>query len=94
MVIPIGFSAPVTFELNSGGNFSTPTVKSCGIEIKSAGENMAGSDEQCVDPGIDRLTYTSTDNSSNFDQMSYDYGVLANLGNRTTDYATNVNDFE
>jgi hypothetical protein len=91
MIIPIGFSAPITFELNGPLNSSTSSLKPCSIVFQSAGENVASSSPQCTDTNIARKTYTSSMNSSDFDQLSYDYGVMANMGTRSTTYSSTVN---
>ena len=91
MVIPSGFVAPVVIELNGAGNSSTPSLKSCSVVIQSAGENMAGSNPQCTDISISRRTYSSSVNSTIYDQLSYDYGVIQNTGVRQSSYSDDVN---
>jgi hypothetical protein len=91
MVVPSGFSAPVVFELNGLSNTSMPVLKSCAVIFQSAGENVGSSNPQCSDQNILRSTYTSSTNSTNYDQLSYDYGVISNLGSRSTDYSATVN---
>ena len=91
MVVPSGFSAPVVFELNGLSNTSTPVLKSCAVIFQSAGENVGSSDPQCTDPSSARSTYTSSINSTDYDQLSFDYGVISNLGSRSTIYASTVN---
>lgn len=91
MVVPSGFSAPVVFELSGSSNISVPVLKSCAVIFQSAGENVGSSDPQCTDPSYARRTYTSSINSTDYDQLTYDYGVISNLGSRTTIYADNVN---
>ncbi len=91
MVVPPGFSAPVVFGLSSPPNTSMPVLKACSIIFQSAGENVGSSNPQCTDTSLSRFTYTSSLNSTNYDQLSYDYGVISNLGPRSTAYASNVN---
>jgi hypothetical protein len=91
MVVPTGFSAPVIFELNGSSNTSMPVLKSCAVVFQSAGENVGSSNPQCTDPNPLRNTYTSSVNSTDYDQLSYDYGVISNLGSRPTTYSATVN---
>lgn len=91
MTVPVGFSAPVVFDLNGSSNTSTPVLRACSITFQSAGENVAGSGPQCMDTNIARRTYASSANSSDYDQLSYDYGVISNTGPRLTNYADSVN---
>jgi hypothetical protein len=91
MSVPYGFSAPAVFELNGSSNQSTPLLKACAVIFQSAGENVGGSNPQCTDPNPSLRTYTSSVNSTNYDQLSYNYGVISNLGARPTTYASNVN---
>jgi hypothetical protein len=91
MVVPSGFSAPVVFELNGSSNTSMPVLKSCAVIFQSAGENVGSSDPQCTDPNSARNTYTSSINSTDYDQLSFDYGVISNLGSRSTIYSSTVN---
>jgi hypothetical protein len=90
MSVPPGFSAPVVFDLNGSSNTSTPILKSCAVIFQSAGENVGGSNPQCTDPNLALRTYTSSINSTDYDQLSYDYGVISNMGSRSTVYAANV----
>ena len=90
MTVPVGFSAPVVIDLNGSSNMSTPTLKACSIVFQSAGENVGGSDPRCADPNLARRTYTSSINSTDYDQFSYDYGVIANLGSRPKTYSPSV----
>lgn len=92
MTVPIGFSAPVVIDLNGSSNTSTPILRSCNVIFQSAGENVGSSDPQCTDPNIARRTYTSSNNGSDYDQLSYDYGVISSMGSRSTLYAESVND--
>ena len=80
MVIPSGFSAPVVIDLNGALNTSAAALKSCAVIFQSAGENVANANPQCIDQSTSRFTYTSSSNSSFYDQLSYDYGVLSNMG--------------
>ncbi len=91
MVVPSGFSAPVVFDLNGSSNTSMPILKSCSVIFESAGENVGGSNPQCNDLSLARRTYTSSINSTDYDQLSYDYGVISNLGSRPTTYSSTVN---
>ena len=91
MIVPSGFSAPVAFELDGASNTSMPVLKACSVIFQSAGENVGSSNPQCTDPNLARRTYTSSSNSTDYDQLVYDYGVISNLGTRTTVYASNVN---
>lgn len=91
MVVPLGFTAPVVFDLSGSSNTSSPVLKSCSVIFQSAGENVGSSNPQCTDPSLSRRTYTSSINSSDYDQLSYDYGVISSLGSRTTIYADTVN---
>ena len=91
MNVPTGFSAPVVIDLNGASNMSAPALKACSIVFQSAGENVGSSDPQCADPNLDRRTYTSSINSTDYDQLSYDYGVVSNLGSRPTTYSSSVN---
>jgi hypothetical protein len=91
MVIPSGFSAPVVFDLNGSSNTSIPILKSCAVLFQSAGENVGSSDPQCSDLNLARRTYTSSINSTDYDQLSYDYGVMSSTGSRSTIYSPTVN---
>lgn len=91
MTVPMGFTAPVVFELSGSSNTSTPVLKACSVVFQSAGENVGSSNPQCTDANLARRTYTSSINSSDYDQLVYDYGVISNTGSRSTTYASNVN---
>ncbi|UJR30625.1 hypothetical protein I4U23_018150 [Adineta vaga] len=91
MVIPSGFVAPIVIELNGAANSSTPALKACSVVFQSAGENMGSSNPQCADTSFSRNTYSSSVNSTIYDQLSYDYGVIQNTGVRSTVYADAVN---
>jgi hypothetical protein len=91
MTVPSGFSATAVINLNDATNTSTPVLKACSVIFQSAGENVGSSNPQCTDPGLSRFTYTSSVNSTVYDQLSYDYGVISNLGPRSTTYASTVN---
>ena len=91
MIVPTGFYAPVVFELNGASNTSIPVLKACSVVFQSAGENVGSSNPQCTDTNLARRTYTSSINSTDYDQLVYDYGVISNLGSRPTTYASNVN---
>ena len=67
-------------------------MKACAIVFQSAGENIGGCDPKCADPSLARRTYASSINSTDYDQFSYDYGVMSNTGPRTTAYVSTVND--
>ena len=91
MVVPSGFYAVVTFDLTSLPINSTLTTKSCAIVFQSAGENVGSSDPQCVDPNLSRRAHTLSTNSTNSGYLSYDYGVISNMGPRSTAYSSTVN---
>ena len=91
MVVPSGFSAPVVFDLNGASNTSSPVLKACSVIFQSAGENVGSSNPQCTDTSLSRRTYASSINSTDYDQLSYDYGVISNLGARSTIYSSTVN---
>lgn len=91
MTVPTGFFAPVVFELNGASNISIPVLKACSVVFQSAGENVGSSNPQCTDTNLARRTFTSSINSTDYDQLVYDYGVISNLGSRPTTYASNVN---
>ncbi|CAF0916171.1 unnamed protein product [Rotaria sp. Silwood1] len=91
MVLPNSFSAPVVIELHGSLNTSTPNLKPCTVIFQSAGENVGSSNPQCVDQSLSRFTYTSSTNSTIYDHLSYDYGVMSNMGTRSTIYSTTVN---
>ena len=91
MDVPSEFSAVVTFGLTSLLANSTATAKPCTIVFQSAGENVGSSDPQCVDPNLSRRAYTPSINSTHSDYLSYDYGVISNMGSRSTTYSSQVN---
>jgi hypothetical protein len=91
MVVPNGFSAPVVIDLNGSSNTSMPVLKACSVIFQSAGENVGSSNPQCADTSLSRFTYTSSINSTDYDQLSYDYGVISNMGPRSTIYSPTVN---
>ncbi|CAF2076674.1 unnamed protein product [Rotaria magnacalcarata] len=91
MTIPSGFSAPVVINLNGALNSSTATLKSCAVIFQSAGENVANANPQCVDQSISRFTYTSSFNSSVYNQLSYDYGVLSDMDIFSTSVSPTTN---
>ena len=91
MTIPAGFSAPMVIDLNGNSNTSTPILRACSVIFQSAGENVGGSDPQCNDLNLARRTFTSSINSYDYDQLSYDYGVIASMGSRSVIYADTVN---
>jgi len=91
MTVPSGFSAPVVFDLNGSSNTSMPVLQACAVKFQSAGENVGTSNPQCTDPNADLYTYSSSVNSTSYDQLTYNYGVIANLGSRSTIYADDVN---
>ncbi|CAF3743558.1 unnamed protein product [Rotaria socialis] len=91
VVIPSGFSAPIVINLNGAVNSSTAAVKSCAIIFQSAGENVANANPQCIDQSTSRFTYTSSSNSSVYDQLSYDYGVLSDMNIFSTSVSPTVN---
>ncbi len=91
MIVPPGFSAPVVFDLNGSSNTTTPILKACSVIFQSAGENVGSSNPQCNDLSLSRRTYTSSINSTDYDGLTYDYGVISNLGSRTTIYSSDVN---
>ncbi|CAF2512453.1 unnamed protein product [Rotaria sp. Silwood2] len=91
MVLPSSFSAPVLIDLHGSLNTSIPNLKPCTIIFQSAGENVGSSNPQCADQSLSRFTYTSSDNSTIYNQLSYDYGVMSNMGARSTIYSTTVN---
>ncbi|CAF4036975.1 unnamed protein product [Adineta steineri] len=91
MVIPSGFMAPVVIELNGAGNNTVSALSTCAVVFQSAGENVGSSNPQCADTSASRMTYTSSTNSTTYDQLSYDYGVIQNMGTRSTNYDDSVN---
>jgi hypothetical protein len=91
MNVSQGFSAPAVFQLNGLSNTSMSVLKACSVIFQSAGENVGSSNPQCTDPNPLTRTYTSSTNSTNYDQLSYNYGVISNLGPRSTIYSSTVN---
>ncbi|CAF3632430.1 unnamed protein product [Rotaria sordida] len=91
IVLPASFSAPVVIDLHNSLNASILNLKPCTVIFQSAGENVGSSNPQCVDQNLSRFTYTSSTNSTIYDQLSYDYGVMSNMGTRSTIYSSTVN---
>lgn len=91
IVFPTSFSASMLVELNGSLNASTPALKACTLVVKSAGLNVANANPQCIDQSSSRFAYSSSLNSTVYDQLVYDYGIVTNLGLVSTTYAPTAN---